>query len=195
MSVSRKLSPLASGTPSAVRHPERRRRIGSGESAYAELVDFLTDEAALLDEDKLEEWFGLLAPDIFYWVPVRQTVMRSSGAGFDAAMGYLYETLPSLKMRVERVIKYDNAHSEDPASRTRRFVTNPRVYETTSGDEYFIQANLLVTRNRADANRLQLLSGTRADLVRRTPAGWRLSQRIVLLDQAVLEFANFGIFL
>jgi 3-phenylpropionate/cinnamic acid dioxygenase small subunit len=110
-------------------------------------------------------------------------------------MGYLYETLPSLKMRMERVTKYDNAHSEDPASRSRRFVTNPRVHETASGEEYFIQANLLVTRNRGDANRFQLLSGTREDLVRRTPDGWRLSQRIVLLDQAVLEFANFGIFL
>src|ERR1700738_841246 len=189
VSVSRKTSPLPSSAPSVVRHPERRRRIGSGESPYAELADFLTDEAALLDEDRLSEWFELLAPDIFYWVPVRQTVMRSSGTGFDAAMGYLYETLSSLKMRVERITKYDNAHSEDPASRTRRFVTNPRVYETASGDEYFIQTNLLVTRNRGDANRFQLLSGKREDLVRRTPEGWRLSQRLVLLDQAVLEVA------
>jgi len=181
--------------PSAVRRPERRHRVGSAASPYAEVMDFLIDEAAMLDEDRLTDWLAGLTPDIFYWVPVRQTVNRRLGAGFDASMGYLYETYPSLKMRVERVTKFDNAHSEDPASRTRRFVTNAKLYETNLDGEFAVEASLLVTRNRGDANRVQLLSGRRHDLVRRTAAGWRLSQRIVLLDQTVQEFSNFGIFL
>ena len=62
------------------------------ESPYAEVGDFLTDEAAMLDEDRLGDWLAILTQDVFHWVRVRQNVNRRLGWGFDAAMRYLYKT-------------------------------------------------------------------------------------------------------
>jgi 3-phenylpropionate/cinnamic acid dioxygenase small subunit len=158
-------------------------------------MDFLIDEAAMLDEDRLTDWLAVIAPDIFYWMPVRQTVARRSGAGFDASMSYFFETFAALKMRVERIMKFDNTHSEDPPSRTRRLITNVKLYETAQQHELAVEASLLVTRNRGDTPGFQLLAARRHDLVRRTPEGWRLSQRVILLDETVLATPNLGIFL
>jgi 3-phenylpropionate/cinnamic acid dioxygenase small subunit len=181
--------------PTAVRQPNRGSRIGAADSRYGELADFLADEAALLDEDRFADWMKIIASDMFYWIPVRQTVHRRSGMGFDSAMAYLYETHASLKMRVARMIEFENAHSEDPPSRTRRFITNVRIYETEKASETAVDVSLLVTRSRGDSNKFQLLSGKRQDLLRKTANGWQLFQRVVLLDQSVLETPNFGIFL
>jgi hypothetical protein len=45
------------------------RRIGTGDSIHGEVVDFLVDEAALLDDDRYTEWLALLAPDVEYRIP------------------------------------------------------------------------------------------------------------------------------
>src|SRR5918996_6165849 len=91
-----------------------------------EVEAFLYEEAALLDEWRLDEWLALFTDDARYVVPVT-----------DAREGDLRETLSiinddisRLRGRVER-LKSRHAHREFPWSRTRRLISNVRVTETT----------------------------------------------------------------
>jgi 3-phenylpropionate/cinnamic acid dioxygenase small subunit len=183
------------GRPIKLREPVHGRRIGSSEPTYGEIQDFLIDEAALLEEQRLNDWLDLLTPDIFYWMPTRQTVMRKAGSGFDDTMGFFFETMASLKMRVSRITDFDNAHSEDPPSRTRRLVSNLKLFETNVVEEFAAETNLLLLRTRGDSPQPQLVSARRLDLILRTPAGPKLSQRLILVDQTVLGTPNLGVFL
>jgi 3-phenylpropionate/cinnamic acid dioxygenase small subunit len=177
------------------RYPERLRRVGCLEPVYGEVLDFLIGEAQLLDSGRLEEWLRLLTPGVFYWMPVRSTVAREAGAGFDAAMGFLFETLDSLRLRVLRSVKSASAYAEDPESRTRRFVGNLLLHTTGEPHEYAADTNILLLRNRGDEAGFEQIPARREDLLLRTGDGWRLAQRIVLLDQMVLGTSNVAIFL
>lgn len=190
----RPIAPAGQGMASDARSPERTRRIGFSDPTYGEVMDFLIEESLLLDADRLEDWLEVLSPDIFYWMPVRTTLTRASGEGFDPNMAFLYETFESLKMRAMRNAKSPSAYSEDPASRTRRFVSNLILYATPDADEFAADVNLMFIRNRGDEIKLDQISARREDLVRRTPDGWRISQRVVLVDQVVIDTPNLGVF-
>ena len=84
---------------------------------------------------------------------------------------------------------------EDPASRTRRFVTNVSIWETENPDEYEVLNYLFLTRNRADAKDYKQLSAERYDRLRMTKDGFQLARRSILVDQVVLGMPNFAIFL
>jgi 3-phenylpropionate/cinnamic acid dioxygenase small subunit len=181
--------------PPQVRRPTVGRRIGYSDPAYGEAMDFLIDEATLLDEDDLRGWLALLSQDIFYWMPVRQTVMRKQGPGFDPRMAFFYDSYSSLQKRISRITDFENAHSEDPPSRTRRNVGGLRLHETSVPDQLRAETNILLMRNRGDAKQYDLISARRHDLLVRTLNGLRLSQRIILVDQPIMGTPNMGIFL
>jgi p-cumate 2,3-dioxygenase beta subunit len=108
-----------------------------------EVEAFLFEEAALLDEWRLDEWLALFTDDARYVVPVT-----------DAREGDLRETLSiinddmsRLRGRVER-LKSRHAHREFPWSRTRRIITNVRVTEATQ-EEIRVTASFLVYRIRS----------------------------------------------
>jgi len=86
------------------------------------------------------------------------------------------------------------AWAEDPPSRTRHLITNV-VVEPDSGtdDEYRVDSNFLVYRNRLETE-VDLFAGSRTDLLRRTPDGFRIASRRIVLDQNVLLSKNLSIF-
>jgi 3-phenylpropionate/cinnamic acid dioxygenase small subunit len=174
--------------------PNRREQIPFGQPVYNEVMQFLHEEARLLDDEKLAEWVNLLARDLFYYMPIRQTVLRRQGEGFHGAMNWFHENRMSIEFKVKRYTESNSAFSEDPPSRTRRMVTNMILYATTSPDEFVAESYLLVMRNRGDQANHDLVPARREDLVRRTPEGWRLAQRAVLIDQAVIGTPNLAIF-
>ncbi|MDQ1695779.1 MAG: hypothetical protein QOJ03_1132, partial [Frankiaceae bacterium] len=51
-------------------------RVHVGDPLHFEIVEFLEDEAALLDHARLLDWLAVLAPDLVYRMPVRVTRMR-----------------------------------------------------------------------------------------------------------------------
>lgn len=189
------VAPAGSGAAAKARRPERLRRVGFSDRVYGEAMDFLIAEAHLLDEDRLEAWLEVLTPDVFYWAPVRTTVGKKRGDGFDSGMAFLFETLPSLTMRVHRNTRSESAYAEDPVSRTRRLIGGLMLHTTEDPDEFAADTSLLLVRNRGDEPVFDQLSARREDILRRTPQGWRLAQRTILMDQAVLGTANLAIFL
>jgi 3-phenylpropionate/cinnamic acid dioxygenase small subunit len=170
-------------------------RIRARDPLYWELVEFLDDEAELLDDNQVAEWLGLLADDIRYWAPVRVTRGRDEGSEFAESVGHFDDTFPMLEMRVAKLTSTKSAWAEDPPSRTRRFVTNVKVFGTGVEGEYLARSNLLLVRNRWDLPTWELISARREDVLRRTPDGWRIARRTIFIDQSTLAVANLAIFL
>jgi phthalate 3,4-dioxygenase subunit beta len=170
-------------------------RVRATDPLYWELVEFLDDEAELLDENRVAEWLALLADDIRYWAPVRVTRGRDEGSEFAASVGHFDDTYGMLQMRVAKLTSTKSAWAEDPPSRTRRFVTNVKVFETDVADEYLARNNLLLVRNRWDLPDWELISARRDDVLRRTADGWRIARRTIFIDQSTLAVANLAIFL
>jgi 3-phenylpropionate/cinnamic acid dioxygenase small subunit len=171
------------------------RRIRVGEPAYNEVLDFLIEEATLLDTNRLDDWLACLADDIEYTMPVRRTTMRAQGPGFDPVMTHFDEDHAALEFRVTRLAHTDSGFADDPPSRTRRHVTNLRVHETPVDDEYEATSSLLLLRSRWDASELDLVSCAREDRLRRSGDSFLIARRRILVDQASLGTPNLAVFL
>jgi 3-phenylpropionate/cinnamic acid dioxygenase small subunit len=168
--------------------------INFGQPIHNDIMHFFTLESRCLDDDRLVDWLDFLAEDVFYTVPIRQTTTRKFGHGFNKDGFWLYDSKAEIKYKMKRLAEGDSGWSEDPASRTRRFISSVLVYETTKKDEYFVQSNILVKRGRGDDREMETLSGRRDDILRKTATGWEIVRRHVLLDHTVLSMQNFAIF-
>lgn len=168
-----------------------------GESDYNSIAHFLMMEARQLDDGNLLAWLNCLAEDIHYCVPIRQSVHRNQGTGFDFGSFWIYDKKDEITFKIKRVAEGDSGWSEDPASRSRRFISSIIVYQTSTENEFFVQSNILVKRGRGSASQreMETLSGRRDDILRRTGDSWQIAHRQVLLDHTVLGMQNFAIYL
>jgi p-cumate 2,3-dioxygenase beta subunit len=94
----------------------------SREQLRSDVAAFLYDEAALLDEWKLEEWLELFEPGATYQVPATD---RPHGNP-DTDQMLIADSYEQIHARVTR-LNSRNAHAENPRSRTRRLITNVRI--------------------------------------------------------------------
>jgi 3-phenylpropionate/cinnamic acid dioxygenase small subunit len=170
-------------------------RVGAVDAAvYLDVVLWLNWEAQLLDDGDLRTWLSLLDPDIHYRMPVPVTVdRRSAGHVPSGPMDHFDEDLYSLQKRVQR-LEGDYAWTEDPPSRTRRFVTNVRVRAGEGGDVE-ARSYLLLYRSRGDVRAADLVSAERTDVLRRSDDTWVLRSRHIHVDEAVLRMQNLAVFL
>jgi 3-phenylpropionate/cinnamic acid dioxygenase small subunit len=171
-------------------------RVKASELVYGDILDFLIDEAALLDDDRHLEWLECLTDDIAYKMPVRKTVYRRDGNGFDERNVHWDDDRFSLGLRVRRSVDVEAAYDRDPAPRIRRMVTNLVVHETDTPGEYAATTYLLVLRNRFDAPTYDMVTAKREDLIRRDDDGTcKLARRLVLLDQTALGAVFINVFM
>jgi phthalate 3,4-dioxygenase beta subunit len=163
-------------------------------ATFVDVQQWLTREAELLDRREFRGWLALLAPEIRYRMPVPVTTERRSAGHVPlGAMDHFDEDLYSLEKRVSR-LEGSHAWTEDPPSRTRRFVTNVRVTDQ-GDDEVEACSYLLLYRSRGDVRPADIVSAERTDRLRRTGNGWTLVARHVTVDDAVLRMQNLAVFL
>jgi 3-phenylpropionate/cinnamic acid dioxygenase small subunit len=172
------------------------KRVATGSALYNEMLECYYDEAALLDQRRFREWQKFLAADLCYTAPLRLTRF---GAGRDQTVirttQHYDDNYGSINMRLER-LDTKSAWAEDPPSRTRRFVSNLRAWESAQAGEYEVETYLLLTRSRYEYSELVQLSGVRHDLLRRVAGGgFQLARREIILDQSVVGMANLAVFL
>jgi 3-phenylpropionate/cinnamic acid dioxygenase small subunit len=171
------------------------KRVRAASSIYGDIQDFLNDEAALLDDDLHMQWLDLLAEDLEYQVPVRETVYRRDGRGFSGSNFHFRDNKDNLATRVHRSVVVAAAYDRDPAPRIRRLITNLIIHETAKPDEYAAVSSFLLLRNRFDAGTFDMLAGKREDIIRKTSNGLKLAKRLVLLDQTNLGAAYLNVFM
>ncbi|WP_319454275.1 MULTISPECIES: aromatic-ring-hydroxylating dioxygenase subunit beta [unclassified Mycobacterium] len=178
-------------TEPALEAPANLKRVTS-DPAYGEFMAFLVDEANLLNDDRQLEWLELLTDDCTYRMPMRKSLFRRDGKGFDERTSHYDDDRLSLGMRVQRNVTIRYAYDRDPAPRTRRLVANVVVHEAGVADEYAVTSAIVLLWSRFDTPGCEVFSAQREDVIRRTPEGLRLASRLILLDQAAVpaHFTN-----
>ena len=156
---------------------------------------FFYHEAELLDECQFRDWFGLLADDIEYYMPIRPNRLRRDlGAPPDLpAMAHFDEDKASLDLRV-RQLESGKHWAEEPPSRTRHLVTNVRIRPRPDpAGDLDVRSNFLCYRNRLDTE-VDIWAGQRDDVLRRHDGAFLVARRTVLLDQSVVLSKNLSVF-
>jgi p-cumate 2,3-dioxygenase beta subunit len=110
-----------------------------------DIEDFLYQEAALLDEWRLDDWLDLLTDDAAYYVPSND----APESNHRSALFIVADDINRIRARVKR-LKDTQAHAEFPHSRTRRMISNVRI-TGTEGDKMTVEANFVVHRFRRGA--------------------------------------------
>lgn len=174
----------------------RANRVAIGSAQYNEVLEFLYDEAEMLDTLRLHEWRETLAPDLEYNVPLRLTrPTRERSQTIIRTVQHMHDNHGSMSLRVMRIMDTKSAWGEDPPSRTRRMVSNVRVYTTDKENELKVQSYLMVSRNRFDYDDFDFIPCERHDILRKVDGVYKLARREIIIDQAVLGTPNLGIFL
>jgi 3-phenylpropionate/cinnamic acid dioxygenase small subunit len=165
-----------------------------------EIEEFLYLEADLLDERRYDDWLGLLAEDVRYWMPMRRNVKvddrerEYTREGLD--ISWFDEGKETLTRRV-RQIQTGIHWAEEPISRISHMVSNIRLVEVNPSvaepAEVSVRCRFLVYRNRVETE-TDILVGKRQDLLRRVGKDWRIARREILLDQNVLLSKNLTFF-
>lgn len=93
----------------------------------AEIELFFVDEAALLDEWRLEEWLALFAEDGRYLVPS----LDQPHSDHRTALFLIADDRKTLASRVRQLLG-GQTWAENPRSRTRRLITNFRILDKGS---------------------------------------------------------------
>lgn len=174
---------------------------------FRQVEQFAYREARLLDERRFREWLELFAEDIRYWMVQRTTrypknskalVLADSKRYDDSDMpregglALFDENLDTLQRRVAR-LETGLAWSEDPPSRTRRFISNIEVKSGETGSELLVHSNFLVYKNRAETEQ-DFFIGARKDVLRRLNGSFKIASRKMVLDQTVIMAKNISIF-
>src|SRR5260221_2799400 len=88
------------------------------------VAQFLYDEAALLDEWRLDEWLALFPPAAAqYLIPSPEDLSDDPAT----TLHLVNDSMTTLAGRIDR-LKSKHAHAESPRSRTRRQIANVRVW-------------------------------------------------------------------
>lgn len=153
-------------------------QVSAARTLREEVEDFLYQEAALLDEWRLDDWVALFTEDAKYVVPA--TDLPEGDPRTDLVL--IDDDLFRLRARVKR-LNSRRAHREYPSSRTRRFIGNVRVRETGSGD-LAVTANALVYRFRGGEGGPYV--GHYEYNLRRVDGGLKISYRRAVLDHEAL---------
>ena len=147
------------------------------------ITRFLYEDAAMLDARDYASWWKTLSDEIQYRVTAK--VLRDASLG-NLEMAVIDETPAQLKQRVEQISTPRLTHAENPPSTTRRFVTNVMARHGSSPGEFQVSSNLLVYLTTANAIEGSVYSGRREDILREAGDEFRLTSRIVQLDQEVM---------
>ena len=140
----------------------------------AEIEDFLYEEAALLDEWRLDAWLALFTDDATYSVPSTD----APDADPSDTLFLIADDYASLRSRVEQLMG-KTTWSESPHSRTRRLLGNVRI-RRSDGARVWVTANFAVYRMRTDQTATYV--GRYEYVLERRAAGLRIRERRAILD-------------
>lgn len=161
---------------------------------YFEVLQFLYEEAHLLDHRRFRDWLALLTDDISYRVPARQNRRAGATGEVSDETAIFAEDMASLKVRVDR-LGTTSAWAEDPPSRTRHLVSNVRLRPAPHPEELEVESSILVYRGRSNQTQPDIFCGERHDVLRKVEGAWRLARRTVVLDQVLIGARHLSVFL
>ena len=167
---------------------------------------FYYREARLLDNRQYQTWLTLCSESIRYVMPARTNPLVDNAARGDEAMISVEheldgvesngtpirnETYPYLMLRVERSFK-PNAWAENPPARTRRIVGNVEVSNVLE-DRLSATSVFHLFYSRPGSENF-LYAGQRRDVLLREGDGYRILDRVIVMDVAEIALPTLGLF-
>ncbi|GAB2187777.1 aromatic-ring-hydroxylating dioxygenase subunit beta [Roseibium sp. LAB1] len=118
-----------------------------------EVIDFIYDEARMLDEGRYSEWLSLWLEDGHYWMPLdyKQTDPH-------LVTSLLFEDMFMLRLRVER-LNGARTFSQKPKSRCHHVIQRPFIDEM-DGDRIITNTSMHYVETRLDEQFLLALTAT-----------------------------------
>jgi len=156
---------------------------------YISLLNYLHEEAELLDGRKYREWLSITTEDVVYRMFLTDFI--SSVPGEEKLIPIMDEDRKSLERRVNRLY-LENAWSENPPSHTLRVVSNLRV--SSEDNVYLVNSNVVFYRDRGDLNS-EILFARRKDQVISFNGKLRLRKRDVIIPDTVLKVKDVSFIL
>lgn len=118
-----------------------------------ELIDFVYDEARMLDEGRYDDWLALWLPDGHYWMPLDWQQEDPH-----LVTSLLYEDMFMLKLRVER-LNGARTFSQKPKSRCHHVLNRPFVDEMDpAAGRYVTTTQMHYVETRLDEQQLLALT-------------------------------------
>lgn len=155
---------------------------------------FYRREARLLDEERYDEWYDLLADDLFYWMPLRPNIKRRDARPEldPEAMALFDECKADIAVRIAR-FSSGQVWTEDPPTRHVYVVSAVEAFHAAAAGEFEVHSSFVQYRNRSERDE-SLLCGRRRDLLRAHGDGFQIVRRLILLPQSVLLSKNLSVF-
>ena len=164
-------------------------------SLWHSINQFYTREARLLDDLQFTQWLALLDDSIFYWMPIiSNRIGRDIGKErtLPGELAHFEDDKTSLTNRVKRLAS-GMAWAETPPGRTRHMISNVEIISEQDG-VLATRSNFLIWRSHLETDQ-EIFSGVRFDQLRADEAGsWKITNREIRLDHAVLPQKSLGIF-
>ena len=148
----------------------------TGDALRREAEFLLYREAELLDGWKLDEWRQLLTPDASYYVPPNDKPY----ADHANTLFIIADDHVRLDERLVR-LKDPACHAEYPPSRTRRMISNVRVYPSDVAGEMIVRANFAIYRNRRGSD-IRVFTGEYINRLVRVNGELKIHERRAILD-------------
>lgn len=167
---------------------------------------FYYREARILDGRRYQTWLGLCDPSIRYIMPSRTNPLVDNDERGNESMLSVEreldglesegtpirnETYAYLMLRVERSFK-PNAWAENPPARTRRIVGNVEILDVRDDRLSVTSAFHLHYSRPGSAN--FMFAGQRQDVLLRSADGFRILDRMIVMDMADIDLPTLGLF-
>ena len=141
---------------------------------------FLYRESRLLDAWDLRAWQALLTEDMVHWVPVNDDESEP-----DQHLAIVYDDRARVDGRVWRLLESGMNHTQDPRSKTLRFISNVECEDGPTAGEAIVRCNLLLYEYRSGGSRRNIVPNIHpARCVYRLRAGeggWKIAYKKVSL--------------
>ena len=125
-----------------------------------------------MDEHRFDEWLSLWSDPAQYWVPCNEDDIDPS-----RHVSIVYDDRQRLEQRIDR-LKSGSVQALDPKPRMRRLISNITV-EPEQNNELTVQSNFMLFVARAESQ--QLWAGRTVHTLQRTPHGFKIARKKVLL--------------
>ena len=140
-----------------------------------EAEEFVYREARLADEQRYDEWEALWTDDAVYWVPANGDAIDP-----EREMSIIFDNRSRIATRVKQ-LGTGKRHSQTPASRLRRLISNFELIdpETDQESDIGVGANFIVFESRERG--VTMWGGRTRYTLRRSRDGLKLARKTVLL--------------
>jgi benzoate/toluate 1,2-dioxygenase beta subunit len=147
----------------------------------------LEKEARLLDQDRLDDWLSLYAPECLYWVPT-----TPHGGDPRKEIAVCFDDRRRLEDRLFR-LNNDFAWSQRPRSRTARLISNVTVFGTDDPAEFMVRSTFY-TSEFQDGD-WRKYTGWYGHRIREAGAGWDILVKQVNLIDCDQNLRNLSVIL